>query len=302
MVPILWDCVKEVRDLLRRCFSFCDVVSNSSPSSLLIACIYYYLSRLRHSCITTLMGAVIDKGQEPMLVMEFMYHGSLHDILHNKSMPLDGGILLPIFQDIAQGARFLHAADPSVIHGDLKSQNVLMDVRFRAKVTDFGLSGKKRSGVRGSPQWMAPELLRHETTNTAASDVYSFGILLWECYSRTTPYEGEDDIDQVLRDVADPKMEKRPAVPPSCPAKVAAIMLDCLKGDPELRPRFEEIDLRLKRLDNIDAEPDEMLLPPWNRQALLVGSSRDEALLSGTFPEQVAKALRDGQKVRVYIE
>jgi hypothetical protein len=75
------------------------------------------LSKLRHPCITTVMGAVMDHVNEPMLVMEYMHHGSLHDILHNKTMHLDGEIILPLLQDISQGVRFLHSANPKIIHG-----------------------------------------------------------------------------------------------------------------------------------------------------------------------------------------
>jgi serine/threonine protein kinase len=53
-----------------------------------------FLSKLRHPCITTVMGAVIDKKEEPMLVMEYMDHGSLHDILHNETMYIDGELLV----------------------------------------------------------------------------------------------------------------------------------------------------------------------------------------------------------------
>lgn len=141
-----------------------------------------YISRLRHPCVTTVMGAVIEKNTEPMLVMEMMDHGSLYDLLHNETMALDGDILLPILGDISQGVRFLHSADPQVIHGDLKAQNILVDSRFRAKVADFGLSQKKSLGGTGTPYWMAPELLRQESTNTAATDVFSFGGKPMEVY------------------------------------------------------------------------------------------------------------------------
>jgi ABC-type phosphate transport system substrate-binding protein len=74
-----------------------------------------HLSRLRHPCVTTIMGAVL--GEEPMLVMEYMDHGSLYDILHNETMVLEGDLLVPILKDISQGVRYLHSADPQVIHG-----------------------------------------------------------------------------------------------------------------------------------------------------------------------------------------
>lgn len=75
------------------------------------------LAKLRHPCITTVMGAVLDGVHEPMLIMECMDRGSLYDILHNKTMDLDGEIILPLLTDISQGMRFLHCAKPEVIHG-----------------------------------------------------------------------------------------------------------------------------------------------------------------------------------------
>lgn len=117
-----------------------------------------YLSKLRHPCVTTVMGAVIASKYDPMLVMEYMDHGSLYDLLHNETLLLDGDLVLPILRDIAQGLRFLHAANPQVIHGDLKAANVLVDSKFRAKVADFGLSQKKVLGATGTPYWYVSKL------------------------------------------------------------------------------------------------------------------------------------------------
>ena len=80
-------------------------------------------------------GAVMTPGQDPMIVLEFMEHGSLYDILHNETMPLDDEILIPMLRDISQGCRFLHSAEPQVVHGDLKSPNILVDSKMRSKVS-----------------------------------------------------------------------------------------------------------------------------------------------------------------------
>ena len=78
--------------------------------------------------------------------VQYMEHGSLYDLLHNETMVIDGELLLPLLRDVSQGVRFLHSADPQVIHGDLKAANILVDSKFRAKVADFGLSQKKHLG------------------------------------------------------------------------------------------------------------------------------------------------------------
>jgi len=254
----------------------------------------HHLSTLRHPNITTVMGAVIDKKAEPMLVMEYMDYGSLYDVLHNDTMPFEGDLLLPILRDIAQGIRFLHAADPQVIHGDLKAANILIDCKFRAKVADFGLSMKREAGATGTPFWMAPELLRGEGENTAASDVYSFGIILYEIYARKDPYNGER-LSVVINGVKDKEIMKRPSVPSATPPMVATIMNECLLDDPQARPTFTEMDLRLKRLSAASVEPGDTTLSVRTQRNFK--EKRAETLLYDVFPPYIADALRDGRKV-----
>ena len=253
-----------------------------------------HLSTLRHPCITTVMGAVISNTEEPMLVMELMEHGSLYDVLHNETMVIEGEVVLPILRDIAQGLRFLHSATPQVIHGDLKAQNILVDSKFRAKVADFGLSQKKKLGASGTPLWMAPELLRGESVNTAASDVYSFGIILYELYSRKDPYQGEEH-GQVLRQVCDQKVNKRPPIPSSMPPAIASLMSECLVKPPGSRPTFDELDNRIRRLDVANVEPCNMRFSAQNKE--LTDAERNANLLLQVFPKHIAEALRDGRKV-----
>jgi serine/threonine protein kinase len=236
-----------------------------------------------------------------MLVMEYMDYGSLSDMLHNETMVLEPEIIIPMLQDITQGCRFLHAADPQVIHGDLKAANILVDSKFRAKVADFGLTQKKTKlkgggiGVSGTLYFMAPELLRQETSNTSASDVYAFGIILYEVFSRRDPYEGED-LATVIRQVADPTLHKRPPVPKNCPPVIISLMSDCLVENPEARPTFEELDKRMLRVDVKDAAE---FSTPNKRASRMSGSSKNPATVSlfDIFPKHIAEALRDGKKV-----
>jgi serine/threonine protein kinase len=111
-----------------------------------------------------------------------------------------------ILRDISSAMQFLHSATPPVIHGDLKSMNILVDNKNRAKIADFGLSSSSGRYGTGTPLWMAPELLRGDSGNTLATDVYSFGIILYEVYARRDPYEDEKDTIEVLRLVADRKI------------------------------------------------------------------------------------------------
>ncbi len=78
------------------------------------------------------MGAVLEQGTDPMLVMELMHHGSLHDLIHNCTVRLTGELVIPILRQVAQGLTFLH--HHPIVHGDVKAANVLVDAQFRGKV------------------------------------------------------------------------------------------------------------------------------------------------------------------------
>jgi guanylate cyclase, other len=130
---------------------------------------------------------------------------------------------------------------------------------------------------------MAPELLRGESVNTAATDVYSFGILLYEVYSRKDPYEGEDPME-VMRLVADPSVRKRPPVPRYTPSQIESLMKECLDEDPATRPTFEEVDIRVKRIDAETVNPS--------------GSTKSANIsLFDIFPRHIAETLQAGRTV-----
>lgn len=190
-----------------------------------------------------------------------------------------------------KGVRYLHASDPPVVHGDLKSKNILVDRRFKAKVADFGLAAKKRIGAVGTPYFMAPELLWNETCPTTKTDCYAFGIMLYELYSRKTPYEGED-YNRVLHDVMDPVICKRPPVPETCPEKVRTLMKECLDVEPKHRPTFEELDLQLKRVDASLMEP----VMALKKESSHSTSSPTQPNFE-QFPPRVAELLRQGRTV-----
>mmetsp|Transcript_28762 Transcript_28762/g.81107 ORF Transcript_28762/g.81107 Transcript_28762/m.81107 type:complete len:526 (+) Transcript_28762:3905-5482(+) len=258
-----------------------------------------HLSKLRHPNITTVMGAVLD-SKDPLLVMEYMDHGSLYDVIHNDTLLLEGDHIHAILNDISLGVRFLHAATPNVIHGDLKAQNILIDGKsFRAKVADFGLSQKRSLGARGTPFWMAPELLRREAVNSVATDVYAFGIMLFEIYSRKEPYEGED-CDEVLKQVANPLEDKHPTIPHESPPLIRKLMRQCLNKDSSKRPTFEALNQTFRSADVAEVEP-KRPFPISRHQSKAMsengGTETTDQLLHGVFPRHIAKALKAGRKV-----
>ncbi|KAL3934069.1 MAG: hypothetical protein SGBAC_010128 [Bacillariaceae sp.] len=205
-----------------------------------------YLAKIRHPNICTVMGAALPSNQsEPMLVMEYMTNGSLDEVLRNNELALEPDQLLAMLQDVAQGLRFLHGAKPKIIHGDLKAKNVLVDSNFKAKLANVGLPSIDKSDAIGTPFWMSPELLTGTSGNTSESDIFSYGILIYEVYSGGQPYEGED-YATVVREICDPVIKKRPTAPVNCPDKVAILMQECLQHEASARPNAEQLDLHLR--------------------------------------------------------
>jgi serine/threonine protein kinase len=75
--------------------------------------------------------------------------------------------------------------------------------------------------------------------------MYAFGILIYEAYTRKTPYEGEEP-DEVIKAIMHPAMNKRPPVPPNCSVRVAEMMKECLLSNPNDRPTSEQVDVSLR--------------------------------------------------------
>eukprot|EP00980_Cylindrotheca_fusiformis_P023386 scaffold10429_cov126-Cylindrotheca_fusiformis.AAC.17 len=248
------------------------------------------LSRLRHPCITTVMGAVM-AAHEPMMVMEYMENGSLYDLLRNETLYTGGEMILQILRDVAQGLRFLHASKPPILHGDLKAKNILIDSRFRAKVADFGLATKNKNGLSGTPFWMAPEYLRRKTEYTTSCDIYAFGMIMYEIYSRKIPYEGQNP-KKTLRKVCDPRINYRPSAPKTCPRRMTEIMRKCWSSDPFFRPGAKDLDLGFGDFSLHDAEPIVAEINTRLRTGVATGD-----MLYKVFPKKVADQLNAGQKV-----
>ncbi|XP_076018546.1 receptor-interacting serine/threonine-protein kinase 3 [Genypterus blacodes] len=134
------------------------------------------------------------------LVMEFMEKGSLASLQETLRGPPPWALAFRLAHQVALGINFLHTQTPAVLHLDLKPSNVLLDSSLNAKLTDFGLSRFYQSGTRGSKDshdeggtfsYMPPEALDSSSPYkpTKASDIYSYGILLWSIVTGKQPYE-----------------------------------------------------------------------------------------------------------------
>ncbi|KAG2262470.1 hypothetical protein Bca52824_069549 [Brassica carinata] len=202
------------------------------------------MKRLRHPNIVLFMGAVT---QPPNLsiVTEYLSRGSLFRLLHKSGAreQLDERRRLSMAYDVAKGMNYLHNRNPPIVHRDLKSPNLLVDKKYTVKVCDFGLSRLKAStflsskSAAGTPEWMAPEVLRDEQSNEK-SDVYSFGVILWELATLQQPW-GNLNPAQVVAAVG--FKDKRLEIPRNLNPQVAAIIEGCWTNEPRKRPSFATI-------------------------------------------------------------
>ena len=209
--------------------------------------------QLRHPCIVSVIGGIVNRKDVPYLILEHMEQHSLQEILENQNVVLDSEMVMPILNDVVSGMQCLHELASPIVHGDLRAKNVLVDKNFRAKVHNFGFSNKAVCHIEGSAYWMSPERLRGERAETS-SDVYAFGMLLYEVFTRKEPFEGENMIS-VLMEIADDSQSssmnmmksrcKRPIPPRAVPTEMRQLMKMCWDEDPLRRPTFRKIQERM---------------------------------------------------------
>ncbi|KAK5848236.1 hypothetical protein PBY51_005868 [Eleginops maclovinus] len=132
------------------------------------------------------------------LVMEYMERGSLAYLQEYPGGAPPWPLVFRLAHQIAQGMNYLHTMDPPLLHLDLKPSNVLLDCALNAKLTDFGLArfqksisrvSKKTSGEEGgTTSYMPPEAFKLSYSPTKASDIYSYGMILWSIVTGKQPY------------------------------------------------------------------------------------------------------------------
>jgi len=232
------------------------------------------MRRLRHPNVVLLMGAVTVPGNLS-IITEFLHRGSLFKLLHREQNPavasaLDMRRRMRMGVDVIRGMHYLHTFQPMIVHRDLKSPNLLVSANFLVKVCDFGMSKIKQNTYvssktqAGTPEWMAPEILRNEESDEKA-DVYSFGVILWELATMREPWAGLNPM-QVVGAVG--FANKSLEIPEDMDEKIAHLCKHCWNTNPRERPSFEQLAKDMREIPKSpstlkgDLSPSSSSLPP----------------------------------------
>ncbi|URE14844.1 Wall-associated receptor kinase [Musa troglodytarum] len=235
------------------------------------------LSQINHRHIVRLLGCCLELDV-PMLVYEYISNGSLFGVLHPEhyASPLPLQARLTIAEQAAEALAYLHSAtNRSIIHGDVKSHNILLDDDLSAKVSDFGASQLVPMDedefimfVQGTLGYLDPECIQTRRL-TDRSDVYSFGVVLLEFITGKKAIYADDAWEkrslatsflmmmkeQRLRDILDDRMMGEGGE--QLLGEVAAIAKECLSVKGEERPCMKEVAERLHSLRRLRLQPRE---------------------------------------------
>eukprot|EP01006_Ploeotia_vitrea_P007652 TRINITY_DN1771_c0_g1_i1.p1 TRINITY_DN1771_c0_g1~~TRINITY_DN1771_c0_g1_i1.p1 ORF type:complete len:798 (+),score=383.68 TRINITY_DN1771_c0_g1_i1:124-2517(+) len=206
---------------------------------------------LRHPNTVLFMNACLEEPNM-CIVMEHCARGSLFSILHDKSQHVDYSLIIKIAKEIAKGMNYLHLFTPPILHRDLKSLNILVDEDWNVKVGDFGMTEFKPdvdtnpNVVLGTPFWLAPEVMESQLF-TEKADVYSYGMILWELFSRKSPFPDMNPHQAALAVLTD---DARPTIPEYVPPRWRDLISECWARDASRRPSFKSVLKKLKVITN----------------------------------------------------
>jgi len=208
-----------------------------------------------HSNIVQLIGVCVIPVDAPtLIVLEYMHLGSLHSYLQSSIIKenLESLTLVRMAIDVCAGMVYL--SESGFVHRDLAARNVLIDKEMTCRIGDFGLSidmatveesdGGIYSGTEGARipiRWTALEAVLYRQFSTA-SDVWSFGVLLWEIWTYAEmPYEGWNNKKVTHQVQAGYRLPK----PPGCPSDIYTCMLECWNKDARQRIPFNRLSVTL---------------------------------------------------------
>ncbi|KAF0919847.1 hypothetical protein E2562_031700 [Oryza meyeriana var. granulata] len=249
------------------------------------------LSQINHKNIVKLLGCCLEVDV-PMLVYEFIPNGTLFDLIHgkNRMFHFPFSSLLRIVNEAAEGLAFLHSyANPPILHGDVKTSNILLDENYMAKISDFGASilaptdeDQFVTMVQGTCGYLDPEYVQ-TCRLTDKSDVYSFGVVLLEVLTGQMPlkFEGpevqkslsssfllamkENNLEAML-DGQIKDLESMDLL-----SGLAELAKKCLDMCSDKRPSMKEVSEDLSRLRKLSKHP--WILRDTETESLLSGPS-----------------------------
>jgi serine/threonine protein kinase len=201
------------------------------------------LANLRpHKHVVVLYGIMMDP---PALVLDYCSGGSLDVALYGPNpVPFDEPTLLQIARGCALGLEHVHAEH--LVHRDVAARNVLLDEYKSPKLADFGMSRASEFAERVTVstklpiKWAAPEQIEQSLVSKA-SDIFSFGCLLWEIFEQSPPWPALSTVDAAQAVRTGQRMQPREAAP-----ALAQLMAHCWAHDRATRPTAQAVVLALK--------------------------------------------------------
>ncbi|XP_059837376.1 ephrin type-A receptor 7 isoform X6 [Hypanus sabinus] len=218
------------------------------------------MGQFDHPNVVHLEG-VVTRGKPIMIVIEYMENGALDAFLRKHDGQFTVIQLVGMMRGIAAGMRYL--ADMGYVHRDLAARNILVNSNLVCKVSDFGLSRiveddpeavYTTTGGKIPVRWTAPEAIQYRKF-TSASDVWSYGIVMWEVMSYgERPYWDMSNQD-VIKAIEE---GYRLPAPMDCPPGLHQLMLDCWQQERSERPKFDQI---VGILDKMIRNPNSLKVP-----------------------------------------
>ncbi|XP_063057191.1 megakaryocyte-associated tyrosine-protein kinase [Engraulis encrasicolus] len=215
----------------------CDVTAQAFLSETAV------MTKLQHKNLVKLLGVILHNGL--FIVTELMAKGNLVNYLRTRGRSSTSTEQLVRFAlDVCEGMEYLESK--KLVHRDLAARNVLLSEDTVAKVSDFGLTKGDSADLDHAKlpvKWTAPEVLRKEKFSTR-SDVWSYGIFLWEMFSfGRQPYP-----KMTLKEVRERVQQGyRMEAPEECPQALYLLMRSCWQDEPGKRPPFHKIRDKLQR-------------------------------------------------------